>query len=227
LAMRFEAFIDHHPLSIFRVQAFKKAQASNYAADALEIAREEHAKSIVAKAEMLLAEGRTDEVRAVLAPVLEQTDDAEWRTKADEIWLHAGERGRSLPALLEEARRFEREGDWATANEMYRRLLTEFPESTAARNVRLPIYIGSNPPGAEAFRRTRGGEPQALGTAPLVVRLGPRDAIEIELRAKGYHPLELYLDGLSAGEHEALLERKPSWMAAVRGRSTLPASLQG
>lgn len=96
----------------------------------------------------------------------------------------------SLAQLSAEA---ESRGDMAEAHRLRREILTKYPHSPAAQNLRLPVEIRSVPPGASV---TVDGMP--AGRTPIVLKLAlgrpPRVRVELE----GFEPVDL-----SAGEDGA------------------------
>lgn len=92
-------------------------------------------------------------------------------------------------AYLDEAKRAEAMGELTEAFELYQSLLFEFPRSPAAKKLRIPITVESNPAGATV----RLGN-SIIGKTPVVVRVKPFESTRLTLERRGFENHELILE---------------------------------
>ncbi len=112
--------------------------------------------------------------------------------------------------LAEEAVRFERAGELAEAGMIYQRLLTDYPHSTAAREVRLPLLVDVLPPHATV--RVDG---QPVVGPPFAIRVPGDKLVELRAEAPGFESFRQVLDPKETLSVTAHLQKRPEWRRAT------------
>ena len=88
--------------------------------------------------------------------------------------------------LVERAKSAREQGDIARSHRLITKLIREYPQSEAVKNVRLPIYVDTKPPGATLI-----ADGTAVGETPDVFDFLPSRFPSIRLVKRGYEPFDL------------------------------------
>lgn len=127
-------------------------------------------------------------------------------------------------ASFAQAREMEQQGQLAAARELYRKVLLRYAEAPVAKDVRFPVRIETNPPGA---RLEADGRPLEE-TTPSVLRLLPRSRAELAIERRGYEPVKIILEvGEELEDQSLVLKRKPAFVAPLRGRALAAPAFDG
>ncbi|MFQ5654627.1 MAG: hypothetical protein ACE5GW_07845 [Planctomycetota bacterium] len=151
------------------------------------------------RAEREELKGQVDEARRLWAEIVRKGKGTLWQERAHRRLTELEGYHREATYLFEEAREADRTGRLQEAFELYGRLLMEYPLARVCEEVRLPVRVESEPPGALVLR----GE-EALGHTPLVVRLAPEEELILRILAPGHEPREITLH--EPKEHTVRLE---------------------
>ncbi len=130
------------------------------------------------------------------------------------------ERREAAEGLLSAARAREQKGEFAAAAEVYRRILLEHPASSASRDLRLPLYVETVPPGA---RISVGKSPDVRSPSWISWPLGRGERLRVS--ADGFRSLDIGdpvgpLDcARLAAPLRVRLEPEPRWEVDATGGS--------
>jgi outer membrane protein assembly factor BamB/tetratricopeptide (TPR) repeat protein len=110
----------------------------------------------------------------------------------------------ALASALAEAEQAERRGDFKRAHEIHRRVVTEYSELPAVKNILFPLSITSDPSGA--LVTINGTE---AGRTPLTCRYRPGMALEITVSRKSCETFNTTIEAHAQEELHFVLKRRP------------------